>query len=339
MSVREIIYLDEATLASFVSQSRGFLEEFATEADSAERAMDLVRFSAEAEQNRHSSIKQTSLRQGRFLDARWTRYLDEIGEHIVDLDDGKDVKVAANSALSGGKLVRATGTFFLDDFGWIRASLNNLPKFFDLQERQQRVEFETQLAIFDALKTSGAQRNQVEAEKQKLKAKMAATSAHTKAQLGMYTLLTELVTAMYGDGVECGVALSGTSPIAVRGVLDRTWLREAGPTLIQRYGSRSSVGFTIVGLVTRLSWSERMHLSDEERKGWEMVQEQQASGEESSVSTTSVRGAVGAAQAIMESMHEMLMSRSAEQAIFVSPLAIYRPVALPESSTKTGSAQ
>lgn len=43
-----------------------------------------------------------------------------------------------------------------------------------LQERQQRTEFDTQLAMLDTLKTSGVHRNQVELEKQKLKVKMAA---------------------------------------------------------------------------------------------------------------------------------------------------------------------
>ncbi|MEO5727477.1 MAG: hypothetical protein ABI134_18225, partial [Byssovorax sp.] len=310
-----------------------------TETDSAERAMQLFSSSATSELNKHSSTQQASLRHGRFLDARWTRFLDELGENVVELSDSADVKAAATSALAEGRIVRATGTFFLDDFGWIRTSLDSLPKYFDLQERQQRAEAETQLAAFDALKASGAQRNQIEAKKQELKAQIAANAANVKAQLGSYVMLSELVTAMYGDGVECGVALSGSSPVAIRGVLDRTWLRESGSILVQRYGSRSSVGFTIVGLVTRLSWSERIHLSEEERKGWEMMQKKQSPSESSNESMSSAHGAVGAAQAVMERMRDMLMSRSNEQAVFVSPLAIYRSIALPELSTPRGATE
>ena len=339
MSVREIIYLDEATLASFVSQSRGFLEEFATEADGAERAMDLVRFSAEVEQNKRSSLSKSNLRQGRFLDARWTRFLDELGANIIDLNGNGEVKGTATSALADGRIVRATGTFFLDDFGWIRTSLDNVPRYVDLQVRQQRVPLETQLAGLEAVKSSGSKRNEIESQKQNLKAQIAAISTNVKAQLDVYRVLSELVTAIYGDRVECGVALPGSSPVAIRGVLDRTWLRQPGPTLVERYGSRSSVGFTIVGLVTRLSWSERIHLSDEERKGWASGRQKQAPGDSSNEVTTSARGAIGMAQAILEGMQETLMSRGDEEAIFVSPFAIYRGVAMPEASAKPGNAQ
>jgi hypothetical protein len=98
MSVREIIYLDEATLASFVSQSRGFLEEFVTEADSVERAMDLARVSSETELNKSASqngtepAKETQARQGARVKAcECTSNPSNAGERRVSAGRRRDV--------------------------------------------------------------------------------------------------------------------------------------------------------------------------------------------------------------------------------------------------------
>jgi hypothetical protein len=321
-AVREIIYLDEARLASFVSQRQGYVEEFRTQADGAERSSQLVEETASTGAlSRQTASLQAILRHGRSLDARWTQFLDGLGERVVALGGDLDVKNASEDALERGALVRATGVFFIDDFGWLNARLAQMPELIRAQEYQQLAVLTAALAGLETTKASGAQRQQ-------LKAQIAAVSAQAKAQLETYQGQQKLIAALYGDAVEGGVVLHGSPPVEVRGVLDRTWLREPGPTLIERYGSRSKIGFTVVGLVTRLSWSERSHLSAHEQAAWQAVGQQPTTGQPLNVAAASMRSMVGAAQAIVENLRNLAGVRSEGATVFVFPLAIYRPVAI-----------
>jgi hypothetical protein len=95
----------------------------------------------------------------------------------VDLNDSADLEGAATSALTEGRIVRATGTFFFDDFGWICASLNNMPKLFELKDRQMRIAVEVQLGKLDR---SGGTREHVEEEKRRLVAELETSSVKSK---------------------------------------------------------------------------------------------------------------------------------------------------------------
>lgn len=202
--------------------------------------------------------------------------------------------------------MRATGTLFLDDFGGIGASLSASPKYFDVMETFSTVGAKATLEALSAIKPGGKeQRREVEQEKLKQRAAIAAAAAQMKGLRETFTVLGSAVEAFFGEAVECGVVLDGEPPTLVRSLLDRTWLREPMPSLIQRYGTRSAAQFTIIGTVTKASWIAAPKLSDEERAAAAGVRVREDSdAEPAKVESNSIRAAILAAQTVFEQVRD-----------------------------------
>jgi hypothetical protein len=124
----------------------------------------------------------------------------------------------------------------------------------------------------------------------------------------MLQVLAASLEALYGDAVECGVALTGsTSSVLVRALLNRPCLREPTATLVERYGTKSSIMFTVVGTITKTSWMVTPSFAGPAEGDYQRI-----------------RDMIHDAQGTMDGVREQVMTLGGGDSVSVAPLAVFR---------------
>lgn len=324
MSLRDIIYLDSGRLTSLLSQLHGRVAETGREADTDVATNNRMLRGGDKRLGSSVSTQAERVLEVRYFDHLLTDFLETLEANIVDLNLAT-LREQTDSAFERGTLVQASGPLFLDDYGSIAGQLSGSSKYFDIMELFSTADAKTTLEALTTMKPEGKdQRMKVEAAKAEKRAAIAAAAAQTKGLRETFTALGSAVDAFYGDAVECGVVLDGDEPALVRSLLDRSWLREPMPSLIQKYGTRSAARFTIIGTVTKASWITPPQLSQEERAAAESVRPGGASSGVTKIETNSVRGAVHAAQAVFEKVREMVTTIGVGDDVSIAPVVVFR---------------
>ncbi len=281
---------------------------------------------AHSEKQVGTSVSQQveRVREVRYFDHLLTLFLERLGSNVVQLT-AKNLRDQTDRAFRDGTIVTAAGPLFIDDFGGIGSSLSASPKYFEMLEKFSTVEPTVALEALAAVKPQGKdQRQQVEVEKQKRRAAIAATQAQVRGLRDTFTSLGAAVETFFGDAVECGVVLDGDYSALVRCLLDRSWLREPTASLIQRYGTRSAAHFTIIGTVTKASWIAPPRLTDEECAAAASLHVGTQPSEPTSIAPNSIRGAILAAQTVFEQLREMVMTVGSGDSVSVAPVVVFR---------------
>jgi hypothetical protein len=224
-----------------------------------------------------STRSRATVREIRNLDDQFHRFVTAISPGVISLSDGGNLHSLCDRALMSGELVTASGPFFYDDFDWMRASIQELSK------------------VQEVLGKLGVKNEGLDAVKK------------------YATPMASMIGVFYGKSIECGVRVEGASgPMLVRAFLESVYLRDNSRNFVSRYGSKTRVNFTILGVVSRVGWNDdstELNFDDDDDGG--------------------------ISDAMKKAMHEMqnqvmniqrVVFGSGKKSVQVVPVAVYRTI-------------
>ncbi len=250
------------------------------------------------------------------------------GSSIVTLNQ-TNVSEKGPLALTDGSLVRATGSFFFDDFRAIKKLLHDTASFLDIWAKFKGKPIRAAAESIEHIKTDSREERKARDQKAaEIKMQAARAEAENKASTGQYNLLAELTGTFFGEVVECGVIL-GAAPAnshLVRAFLDPAHLRPNASFVFERYGARTRANFTIIGTVCRIGWLEDLYLSEAEASGAASMM-----GSSIASSSPEPRTAFRQAHTMWLQLRRTMMAGSDELSVFLSPIAVLRDLPLEDA--------
>lgn len=335
MKLLDIFYLDGPRLISLTSQRHSGIAESVTHTTTSSEATEksIKEFTGSAVDNSYDRQVQDAV-QIRIHDHALTSFMQSVHADIMNLD-AVTVREQTERAIQAGGLVCVRGKLFVDDSQWLQENLKTIVDFYSHKEKLDKVQSDQAAKISSVLLQSAKSQARSPEQKTQLKnlEKQTEAQLHALSQAptisAQYDLFLQMLSAFWQNSLECGVSLEtpGLSTF-VRAPLDRKFLRENMSTFVDRYGTRSSVDFVLLGTVSRLGWQGEHYLNEGEKMAANAVSLGTAAAGSQAIANNSndPRQAAWFAQSVVVKMRRLVTAGHDKDSIFLSPLALYREI-------------